>query len=260
VGTVGVVLAIGSLGACGGAVADVAIADAAANDSSSVADATADVTVEDDADAGANGDAAADVGTADGTPVPTTITFVSGSDWPWFAGDLGGVDGGSLGMAAVVCVTPTTPPNCPAGAVCYQSGAGVGWTADTSAFPTAYWIWRGDVSPNAVGDLQFAVFQKQFVLGANPRGAIHIAADDFAEVQVNGSFAGSTGSVTDTTLSGPSQSVLSTIDLDPYLVEGDNTITIIGQNGPASFGGCLVACTYAQNPAGVVFGGTLTSY
>jgi hypothetical protein len=137
---------------------------------------------------------------------------------------------------------------------------GYGWTADTSAFPTAYWIWRGDVSPYGIGDLQFGVFQKQFVLGANPRGAIYIAADNFAEVQVNGLFAGTTGSVTDISLSSLSQSVLTMIDLGPYLVEGVNTITIVGQNGPASFAGCPGFCTYAQNPAGVVFGGTLTSY
>ncbi len=96
------------------AVSDVASSDSAVEatkkDSSPGPDSTADGTLLDAAESGTDRDSAADVGAADGPPVPTTITFVSGADWPWFAGDLGGADGGSLGMAAVVCVTPTSPP------------------------------------------------------------------------------------------------------------------------------------------------------
>ena len=35
-------------------------------------------------------------------------------------------------------------------------------------------------------------------------------------------------------------------------------VTIEAQNGPAYFSGLCSTCTYALNPAGVVFGGTLT--
>lgn len=279
--SVGLGLAVGSFAACSGATVrsfadgsgnsssqeagsveagpDDGEADATAFDSSFDVESTAEADAVDAVDASQD-DGLPDVGTTDVAWVPSTITFVSGDDWPWFAGDLDGADGGSMGTASVVCVTPTSPPNCPPNAVVYQTGTNSGWQADTSALPNAYWIWRGDVSPYRIADLEFAVFQKSFFLGSNPTGAISIAADDFAEVRVNGSPAGGMGSVTNVAIASRSQSALVTFDLGPYLVEGVNTITVIGQNGPASFASCYGACTYAQNTAGVVFGGTLTSY
>jgi hypothetical protein len=233
----------------------------------SASEGEADVTPPSDAGGvGDAGDADAETGDADagpgdagdGAPPVTRIEFVSGADWPWFLGDLSGPDGGSVGTAALVCVTPDTPPNCPPGAVSYKPNTAYTWTADTSAFPTARWIWRGDVTPDASADLQIAIFQKSFVLGANPAGTIQIAADDFAEVEVNGSDAGTTGSVTDIGISDQAQKHLTPFDLGAFLVEGTNTITVIGQNGPTSFNSCTGPCTYAQNQAGVVFGGVLT--
>ena len=59
-------------------------------------------------------------------------------------------------------------------------------------------------------------------------------------------------------LAAASQNNATELVLDPALREGRNVITIVGQNGPASFagGGCGArGCTYTQNPAGVVFGG-----
>jgi hypothetical protein len=245
---------------------DVAVDAPPANESGS------DVTTPSDGGLGDAGDAdagdadaetdAADAGpgdAGDGAPPVTQVEFVSGADWPWFGGDLNGPDGGSIGTAALVCVTPDTPPtNCPPGAISYKSGTAFTWTADTSAFPNAHWIWRGDVTPDASADLQIAIFQKSFVLGANPAGSIQIAADDFAEVEVNGSDAGTTGSVTDIGISDEAQKHLTLFDLGPFLVDGTNTITVIGQNGPTSFNSCTGPCTYAQNQAGVVFGGILT--
>jgi len=230
-------------------------------DAPGASESGSDVTTPGDADAEPGDAADAGPGDAgDGAPPVTQVEFFSGADWPWFGGDLNGPDGGSLGMAALVCVTPDTPPNCPvdAGAVSYKSGTAFTWTADTSAFPDAHWIWRGDVTPDASADLQIAIFQKSFVLGTNPAGTIQIAADDFAEVEVNGSDAGTTGSVTDIGISDEAQKHLTPFDLGPFLVEGTNTITVIGQNGPTSFNSCTGPCTYAQNQAGVVFGGMLT--
>ena len=103
------------------------------------------------------------------------------------------------------------------------------------------------------------MFQKTFALGSNPSGTILIAVDDFAEVLVNGSVAGTTGSVTDVSVAYQAQNTAVTIDLGPYLVAGTNTITIVAENGPASFTGYVCSpCTYATNTAGAVFGGTLT--
>ena len=83
------------------------------------------------------------------------------------------------------------------------------------------------------------------------------AADDFVEVRVNGTTVGTNGSTTDVTLAGQAQATPATFDLSPFLRAGDNTITVVGQNGPSSFAGCAGPCTYAQNPAAVLFGGTL---
>ena len=42
-----------------------------------------------------------------------------------------------------------------------------------------------------------------------------------------------------------------------FLKPGDNTVTVVGQNGPASYAACSGPCDYARNPAGVVFAGEL---
>jgi hypothetical protein len=52
--------------------------------------------------------------------------------------------------------------------------------------------------------------------------------------------------------------VLKRFDLAPFLVNGINVLTVRAKNGPASFAGCSASCAYAQNPAGVVFGGAIT--
>jgi len=165
-----------------------------------------------------------------------------------------------MGMAADVCVSPTGPADCPSDAVIYTTSDEGGWVANTSAYPSARWIWRGDVTPTSDADLVIAVFQATFDLGPNPTGTINIAADDYAEVLVNGSVACSVGSVTDETTAASAQQEFPSFSLTPYLVEGTNTITIVGQNGPNTYvggGSTCSPCTYMQNTAGVVFGGTL---
>ena len=84
------------------------------------------------------------------------------------------------------------------------------------------------------------------------------AADDYAEVRVNGTAVGSVGSVSVISEASISNSTLTNFDLTPRLRPGVNTITIAAQNGPASFAGCASSCTYSSNPAGVVFGGSLS--
>lgn len=187
-----------------------------------------------------------------------TQTFASGEDWPSYAGSLDGPEGASLGKARAVCVVATVPANCPTDAVAFRT-SGAGWSATASLAPSALWIWRADVSRDGLSDLQFAVFEKSFTLGANATGSIQVAADDFVEVRVNGTVVGSAGSVTDEATAYAGQSQVTTMDLTSALRVGDNTLTVIAQNGPQSFGSCASPCTFAVNTAGVIFGGTLSS-
>src|SRR5215813_10134613 len=193
-----------------------------------------------------------------GMALGQTQTFASGEDWPSYDGTLDGPQGASLGNARAVCVVATAPANCPTDALVYRS-SGAGWSATPSEAPSALWIWRADVSRDALSDLQLAVFQKTFTLGTSPHGSIQVAADDFVEVRVNGTVVGSAGSVTDEATAFAGQSAVTTLDLTVALHAGANTITVIAQNGPQSFGGCAAPCTYAVNTAGAIFGGTLTS-
>ncbi len=192
-------------------------------------------------------------------PRVTTLAFTSGTAWSWYPGGLEGIDGGVLGNAAVVCLNWASPVDCPEGAILY-GWSGTQWSSAATAMPNAQWIWRGDVTAAAVTDLDLAVFQKTFTLGSNPTGSIQIAADNFAEVRVNGVTAATVGSVTDEVVGEAVETQLTTIDLSPYLVPGTNTITIVGENGPSIWARCSGTCFYAQNPAGVIFEGSLTSH
>jgi len=172
----------------------------------------------------------------------TTITFVSDGTWETFAMNPDGSQGASLG-----------PPQFP------------GWAvhgADLSAIPGASWMWFPGVDESSLADLQGAYFSKQFDLQGLPIGGeILVAVDDFAKVAVNGFVVDSTGSVTDHSLAIGAQGALKIIDLTPYLVNGLNTLTVRAQNGPYWFSGYgCNPCNYGAtgNPAGVVFGGTLS--
>jgi hypothetical protein len=235
-------------------------------DASAVADDAADTDdhalvidtgAPDAASGGLDAPSSSDVASeAEDAPAPvdarTTLTFTSGTDWSWVT------DGGTLSSPALVCLDPGSPPVCPAGAVMYMPSGG----ADTwpVSYPGASWIWRGDVALSSPADLQPAVFEKTFVLGAHPTGTISITADDFAQVVVNGAVVGSTGSTTDESASAAQFHSMTQMTLDAYLVAGKNTIRIEARNGPAAFtNGLCSPCTYAGNPAGVLFGGTITS-
>ena len=217
------------------------------------ADAGGDASTGEDAESGAEGSADANIdGSADDATegeAGTTIAFASGPDWTWTPDPSGGTP-----LPAVdVCLAPTVPTNCPAGALVYANGGG--WVT----VPGAFWIWRSDATPDAPGDLQSATFAKMFVLGQNPTGTLSLAADDYAQVVVNGAVVGSIGSVSDIGAAWASHSGLTAFTLDPYLVEGTNTLAIEAQNGPPSFSQSTCApCSYAVNAAGVVFEGSLS--
>ena len=191
-----------------------------------------------------------------------TQTFYSGPDWNAFSKDPGPASfsqGDSyLGSAQRVCLNDDAPWPCPDGALRYGF-PGWGWFADLAGIEPAAWIWAPDITgDSAPAELASFYFSKTFVLPGYPvRGILYIAADDFAEVRVNGSVVGSVGSVTDIGLAGEAQSYLHEFDLTSFLKPGRNVITIRGQNGPPDYSGCESPCTYGQNPAGVVFGGSL---
>jgi hypothetical protein len=105
--------------------------------------------------------------------------------------------------------------------------------------------------------------QTVVLIGAPVSGTICLAADDYAELRVNGTLAGTVGSITNPGVSAAAQSACTPFDVTSSLRPGSNDITVNGQNGPRSFspfaltGGCDPSCRYNENPAGVMFGGTL---
>jgi hypothetical protein len=186
------------------------------------------------------------------------LSFASGADWLAYDDDPASNPGAKkLGAAQPVCLNPMAPPSCPAGALIYGFG-GNGWSFSLLTVPDAVWIWGPGLSPADPADLKKFFFSRVFTLGSAPTGRISIAADDAAEVRINGKVLDSIGSVTEVSEASISNSRLTTFDLTRLLVPGSNTITIAAQNGPPSFGGCAPACPYSGNPAGVVFGGSFT--
>jgi hypothetical protein len=189
----------------------------------------------------------------------TQLTFASDEGWGVYDADPGAGAATFLGQAARVCLNATSPSPCPIGAVQYGAPGG-GWPANLSDIPGAAWIWApgvgGGTSP---AELQQFFFSRVVTLEGPPTAAvILVGADDFAEVRINGAPIASVGSTTDPGASAAAQANLTAFDIAEVLGAGTNTITIRAQNGPAAFTtGCGDHCTYAQNPAGVVFGGTV---
>lgn len=187
--------------------------------------------------------------------------FVSDPSWQVYAVDPATPGATPLGAAQRVCISAASPPACPPGSMFYNVNVGAGgWIANLSSIPDANWIWAPGVTGSTENPaLQQFFFTKTFQLGQAPTaGRILIAVDDFAEVQVNGTVVGSTGSITDVTQASAGQNALVEFNILPFLQQGTNTVTIRAQNGPDYFGfGCSGTCTYATNPAGVVFGGSI---
>jgi len=190
-----------------------------------------------------------------------SLLFASDASWDVFSGDPTVPGAVFLGKAQPVCLNATTPMGCPAGAVLYGNPATTTWTADLSPLPGAVWVWApGVTGATTPADLVQVFFTKTLTLPAIPLSAsISVAADDFAEVLVNGVPVGATGSITDPALAAVASAGLTIFDITSRLVAGDNHIVIQGSNGPASFASCGAGpCSYQQNPAGVVFGGVIT--
>lgn len=191
----------------------------------------------------------------------TTVPFASGSDWTAYSADPGTTPflqtPAVLGSAQRVCMSEIAPPSCAPGATIYHSPFS-GWTADLSPIPGAAWIWRpginGDSTP---ADLSDNFFSKTLILDGEPTaGTIYVAVDDFAAVRVNTQLVGTLGSVVSPALAGK-HTYLTAFDIGGWLHPGRNVVTVEAQNGPAYFSGLCNPCSYALNPAGVVFGGSV---
>ena len=206
--------------------------------------------------------AAAGSGSAGG---PTrTVEFVSGADWRAYTErPARPVKHGPtfLGTAQLVCPNAVSPPWCPPGATLYGWLGTGAWSASLAAIPGAAWIWApgvtGATSPAELARYAFAahVFLPRRAVPVDAE--IFVSADDYAEVYVNGAFAGSVGSVTNPAASTAAQSMLTRFSITSFVRAGPNVVAVVGQNGPAFFAGCSAPCTYMQHPAGVVFGGSI---
>ncbi len=175
-----------------------------------------------------------------------TITFASDATWTVTDGNAGiGPDLSLPGGAQLVCLNDSFPDPCPAGATKYGYGGG-GWGADLASIPGAAWIWApgvtGETSPANQDVYEFA--KTVNIPGTPTGGSISVAVDDGATVWVNGTNVGSSSS----------QALLTVIDISANLVTGANTIVVRAQNGAI----CAGDCPYSANPAGVVFGGSIT--
>ncbi len=188
----------------------------------------------------------------------STVSFVSDSSWTAYS-DAGLMS--PLGSAEEVCLNSTNPTTgayaggCPSGPVNFNAPYNGAWAANLTTSPTAYWIW----APGVDGSTSVAVdptvyFSKTFDLTYAVRDAtIWVAADNDAQVFVNGTSVGTVGDVSTpgSDSSSYNQTYSFTIPATDF-VAGTNVITVLGVNAPLSG-----ATTYQADPAGVVFGGTI---
>lgn len=185
------------------------------------------------------------------------VTVVSDSRWNVFRPNPSPTPPMFLGLAQNVCLSATNPSMCSTGvtpAPTLYNYYGPGWAANLSSLPTgARWIW----APNTTGAstpaaLQEFTFETDFyVCDAPVRGTLSVAADDFAEVSINGTVLPN--------LTSSSHGQFTTASVPATLIRGSsillgaraNQIRVKARNDP----GCALD-NYQCNPAGVVLGGT----
>ena len=185
------------------------------------------------------------------------LALVSDETWEVFTTN--GLDLIRIGTAQSVCLNATTPSPCPAGSTIYGNPSTSAWSAPLASIPNAKWIW----APGITGATQFADLNEfRFIKTINlpsvpPNASISIAVDSFARIVINGVTVATVGSASSRALADAAQRSLRAFNIRSALVAGSNTIMVIAQNGSRELSGCTAACTYAQNPAGVVFGATI---
>lgn len=186
-----------------------------------------------------------------------TITVVSDTSWNVFTTHP--TSPMWLGLAQSVCLNTTNPANCLTPGLSTPTLYGypsVGWTANAPGLPaSARWMWAPNItgSSSPAASQEF-VFQKDDVYVCNPPedATISVAADDFAEVSVNGTVipaSTSTSHSAFTTFTVPASSIYGSTPVPPTI--RPNMITIKAKNGPNPPN--CTAGEYKCNPAGVVF-------
>lgn len=169
-----------------------------------------------------------------------TINIVSDTSWTVYDADGNRLDD----PAQNVCLNATAPSNCPAGATLYGYPF-QGWTANLSSIPGATWIWAPNITGTTApaADAEFT-FEKEFYLcGAPQPGTISVAADNSAEVSLNGV----------SVLTATEHATLSTVNIPATsFAQGRNILQIKVRNGanPSDCGSGQYRC----NPAGFVVG------
>lgn len=188
-----------------------------------------------------------------------TVTVVSDSSWNVFAPNPTDPTNPTwVGFSKRVCLNATNPANCLMGVTptptLYEYPF-AGWTANLPGLPaSARWMWAPNVTAeSSPAASQEFTFQKDDVYVCNPPqdATISVAADDFAEVSVNGTVVPSSTSTSNnlfTTFNVPASSIYGSTPT-PLNIR-PNTIKIKARNG-LNPSGC--GDKYNCNPAGVIF-------
>jgi hypothetical protein len=178
----------------------------------------------------------------------SALTFVS--DATWLASSQ--LQDGSLGQ-------PLGDAQC----ICFSGGCPCCWTSNTGAIPGACWLWKPGTSPSTVPvDLEGVYLAKIVEVPGYPdAGVLYFAADDFAEVRVNGTLVRTIGSTSDYGSAAGAQAQLTQVVISAYIVPGPNEILVHVQNGPGSFTGTSCnPCSFGQNPTGAIVGGSISYF
>lgn len=151
-----------------------------------------------------------------------------------------------VGYAQYVCLNSMYPVNCPPGAT--QFGFfDKGWKA---SIPGAKWMWAPGVDglSTPASNVVFK-FRYEFIICGKPTsGSITLAADNEAEVRLNGTVIGSAAT----------DSITSTFTVPPSLLLRNvpNSLEITVRNEDMQIEEDIA--NYRYNPAGVLFGATFT--
>lgn len=206
-------------------------------------------------------------------PLPEDPTVLAGLSTATIAAGPGGAPGALpaqpalAGRARRVCADAVTPPSCAKGAVLLSpspsASAHGAWSAALDPIPGAAWVWASVGSADLADDREYWFTGTFDVAGVPGEATLWLAADDWAEVLVNGVVvpladgARSVGSRASKAASVAALKQLAVADLAPFLRLGRNVLAIHAANGPGAPSCCPGDCTYAENPAGVVFGGSI---
>jgi hypothetical protein len=188
----------------------------------------------------------------------TTVSINTGSTWTAYS-DAGLTT--SLGAAEVVCLNSSYPntgaytAGCPAGATNFGWSGGAAWTANLGPISNAYFIWAPEVGPSSPTTMDSHVwfkttFSVDGLVSADP--TFYLAADNYAQVFVNGMAVGSVGSSSSGSDTGAFNNLSSFTVPKEDFPTGDNTIVIEAANALVG-----ESISYSSNPAGVVFGTSL---